>query len=292
VRKGKLDVDAHVRIDHRKLNAEVKTRMDQFYFGDRTESPDATRLPVKLALALLRDRKGVIALELPVEGSLDDPEFRYGKIVWKALLNVLTKIVTSPFALIGSLFGGEGEDLSFAAFPPGESVPDAAARKKAEILIKALGERPDRSLEIEGTSDPSADRMALQKLALEQLIRAAKLKSLQVKTPEVDPDSVQLLPEERPRWLIQAYEGAFPPPKEVPDKTKTPPPPPGEMEQRLLGTLKVDPNQLRELADRRTKALAKLLLEGGKIEAGRVFEVEGGDRAKREGGSRVYFSLK
>jgi hypothetical protein len=292
VRKGKLDVDARVKIDHRKLNAVVKTTMDQFYFGDRTESPEATRLPVKLALALLRDRKGVIDLELPVEGSLDDPEFRYGRIVWKALLNVLTKIVTSPFDLIGSLFGGEGADLSFAAFPPGESVPDAAARKKVEILIKALIERPELNLEIEGTSDPSADGMALQKLALEQLIRAAKIRSLQAKTPDLDPDSVQLLPEERPRWLLQAYETAFPSPKGVPEKSKTPPPPPGEMEQRLLGTLKVDPNQLRELADRRTKALAKLLLEGGRIEAGRVFEVEGGERAKLEGGSRVYFSLK
>lgn len=290
VRKGKLDVDAHVRIEQRKLNALVKTKLDQFYFGDRTSSPDATKLPVKLALALLRDRKGLIALELPVEGSLDDPDFRYGKIVWKALLNVLTKIVTSPFALIGNLFGGEGEDLSFAVFPAGEWEPDAAARKKAEVLIKALVERPELNLEIEGTSDPQADGIALQKQGLERLILDAKAKALQAKNPDLDPESIRLLPEERPRYLQEAYERLFPTPKEA--KAKTPPPPPAEMEQRLLGTLKVDPNRLRELADRRTKTLAKLLLEGGKVEASRIFEVEGGERAKKEGGSRVYFTLK
>ena len=290
VRKGKLDVDAHVKIQERKLNALIKTRMDQFYFGDRTASPDATRLPVKLALAILRDRKGLIALELPVDGSLDDPNFRYGKIVWKALLNVLTKIVTSPFAVIGSLFGAADQDLSFVAFAPGLAEADAEARKKAEILSKSLLERPDLSLEVEGTTHPDADGAALKKQALEQLIQRAKVKSLQARNPELDPTQVSVPAEERPRWLAEAYEAAFPAPKSKDDKA--PAPPPAEMEQRLLGTLKVDPNQLRELADRRTKAIVKLLLEDGKVEPGRVFQVEGGERATKEGGSRVYFGLK
>jgi len=292
VRKGKLDVDAHVKIEQRKLNAQVMTKLDQFYFGDRTESPEATHLPVKLALALLRDRKGVISLELPVEGSLDDPDFHYGKIVWKALLNVLTKIVTSPFTLIGNLFGGGGEDLSIATFPPGEWEPDAGARKKAEVIVKALLERPELSLEIEGTADPAADGTALKKQMLERLILGAKTKTLLAKNPELDPESIRLLPEDRPRFLAEAYEAAFPTPQEARSKAKTPPPPPGEMEQRLLGSLTVDPNELRILADRRTKALVKVVLEGGKIEASRVFETEGGERAKKEGGSRVYFTLK
>ncbi len=292
VRKGKLDVDANVKIQERKLNALVKTRMDQFYFGDRTESPDATRLPVKLALAILRDRKGLIALELPVDGNLDDPNFRYGKIVWKALLNVLTKIVTSPFAVIGSLFGASDQDLSFVAFAPGLSGVDAEARKKAEILAKSLLERPDLSLEVEGTVHPDTDGAALKKQALEQQIQRAKVKSLQARNPELDATQVTVSAEERPRWLMEAYESAFPTPRAKDEKTKVPLPPPAEMEQRLLGSLKVDPNQLRELADRRTKTIVRLLLEDGKIEPGRVFQVEGGERAKKEGGSRVYFGLK
>jgi hypothetical protein len=292
VRKGKLDVDARVRIQQRKLNAQFNTKLDQFYFGDRTNSPEATHLPVKLALALLRDRKGVIDLELPVEGSLDDPDFHYGGIVWKALLNVIGKIVTSPFTLIGSLFGGGEQDLSFVAFQPGAVGPDEAARKKIEVLAKSLQERPDLSLEVEGTADPATDGAALKKLALERLICATKAKSLAAKNPDLDPEAVVVAPEERAHWLAEAFEAAFPSPKETSGKTKSPAPPAGEMEQRLLGTLTVNPNQLRELADRRTKALVKLLLEGGKVESSRVFEVEGGERAQKEGGSRVYFSLK
>ncbi len=292
VRKGKLDVDARVRIEQRRLSALVATKLDQFYFGDRTGSPEATKLPVRLALALLRDRKGLVALELPVEGSLDDPDFRYGKIVWKALFNVLTKIVASPFTLIGNLFGGGGEDLSFAAFAPGLWEADAAARKKAEVLTRSLVERPDLSLELEGTADPATDGLALKRFALERLIRTAKARSLRATQPDLDPESVIVTAEERPRWLLEAYEAAFPTPKQTSGKAKLPPPPPPELEQRLLGSLAVDPNELRALADRRTKTFVRLLLEGGKLEASRVFEVEGGERAKQEGGSRVYFGLK
>lgn len=292
VRKGKLDLDAHIKIEQRKLKALVAMKMDQFFLGDKTESPDATQLPINLALALLRDRKGLIALELPVDGNLDDPAFHYGQIAWNALLNVLGKIATSPFTLIGNLFGGGGEDLSFVAYVPGAWEPDTSARKRAEVLAKALIERPDLSLEVEGTADPNADGMALKKLALERVIRNAMVKSLQAKNPALDPETITILPEERPQWLTVTFDAAFPPPKEVTGKPKTPPPPPAEMEQRLLGTLTVNANELRELADRRTKAMVKALLEGGKVEAHRVFKIEGGERAKKEGGSRVYFGLK
>jgi len=292
VRKGKLDVDARVKIDRRRLNAQVKAKLDQFFLGDKVQSLEATKLPVRLALALLRDRKGIIDLELPVEGSLDDPDFRYGKIVWHALFNVLTKIVTSPFTLIGNLFGGGGEDLSAAVFEPGSAEPDAAAQKKAEVLARSLQERPELSLEVEGAADPASDGAALKKLALERSIRQAKAKVQRMRDPGLDPETVTVAPEERPRWLAEAYAAAFPSPKDGSGKSRTPAPPVGEMEQRLLGGLTVDPNELRELADRRTKAMVGLLLQGGKLEAGRVFEVEGGERAKKEGGSRVYFGLK
>ena len=292
VRKGKLDVDAHIKIDQRKLKALVKTNLDQFYLGDKVQSPDATNLPVKLALALLRDRKGMIAVELPIEGSLDDPDFHYGKIVWKALFNLIAKIGTSPFTLIGSLFGSSSEDLSLIDFAPGSAEPDAASKAKLEVLIKSLVERPELTMEAEGTADPAADGAALKKVALENLLRHTKGQALKAKSPELDVDSVRLTPEDRPHWLAAAFETAFPAPKDNIGKPVALAPTAGEMEQRLLGTLKLDPNQLRDLADRRTKAVVKALLESGKVEGHRVFEVEGGERAKKEGGSRVYFGLK
>ncbi len=294
IRKGKLDVDAHLVIKERKLDVQDKVRMDQFYLGDKTGSPDATKLPVKLALALLRDRKGLIELEVPIEGSLDDPNFRYGKAVWHAVLNVLTKIVTSPFALIGKLFGGGDSDLSFAAFAPGGAEPDAEAVKKAEVLAKALLERPDLSVEVEGTADPGADVAALKKQGLDRLLRDTKAKSLAAGAPGVDAATVTVAPEERDAWVKAAFDAAFPAP--APEKGKeaeqVPPPPPAEMEQRLLATVTVGPDDLRALADARTKAMVALVLRGGAVDASRVFEVRGGERAAKEGGARVYFTVK
>lgn len=296
IRKGKLDVDAHLRIQERKLDVQDKVILDQFFLGDKTSSPDATKLPVKLALALLRDRKGVIDLDIPVQGSLDDPNFRYGKAVWHAVLNVFTKIVTSPFALLGKLFGGGQEDLSFATFAPGSAVPDADAVKKASVLAKALVERPELTLEVEGTTDPDADVAALRKAGLERLLREAKVRSLAASGASVDLESVTVTPEERDGLLKAAFEAAFPAP--APEKGKeaaaapVPPPPPAEMEQRLLATITVSADDLRQLADARTRAMIALLLRDGSIEASRVFAVAGGEGAAKQGGARVYFTVK
>ena len=162
VQKGKLDVDAHLRIQQRKLDTQNAVKFDQFYLGDKVASPEATHLPVKLGLALLRDRKGVIAIDLPVQGSLDDPDIRYGKLVWQAIFNVLGKIATSPFTLIGKVFGGEAGDLSQVAFAPGTDTLDAAATAKLQVLAKALAERPALSLEAVGVADPAQDGAALR----------------------------------------------------------------------------------------------------------------------------------
>ncbi len=292
IRKGKLEVDARLVIRNRRLEIQDRVRLDQFYLGDKVDSPDATRLPVKLALALLRDRKGVMALELPVDGSLDDPDFHYGKVVWKAIANLLGKIAASPFTLLGKLFGAADQDLSFAAFAPGSAAPDAAALKTIEVLRKSLAERPDLSIEVEAATDPGADPAALRRQALDAALVLAKAKALRKGQPDLDPDTVVVGPGERERWLRALFETAFPPP--APEKGRTPPPPPpvAELEQRLLGTFPVTSGDLKRLADARAKAMVRLLLEDGKVEASRVFETEGGERVKREGGSRAYFSVR
>lgn len=284
IHKGKLGVDAHIKIQQRKLDSLVKTRLDQFYLGDKTQSPDATHLPVKLALAILRDRRGVIDLELPVQGSLDDPDFRYGRIVWKAILNVLGKIVTSPFALLGKLAGAGDHDLSYVTFPPGSAEPDPDAAAKVAALAKALDERPALNLEAEGTADPGADGNALRRQALEH--RLVALRDGTAATPAAAP--APLTPEDRQRLLPVAYKAAFPP---TPGAPAVQPPPPAEMEQRLLETMPVAAGDLRQLADARTKALLRKLVEA-KADPARLFEVEGGERAQKEGGSRVYLGLR
>lgn len=295
IRKGKLDLDARIRIQKRRLDVQDKVRMDQFFLGDRVESPDATGLPVRLALALLRDRKGVMDLELPVEGSLDDPDFHYGKLVWKAIVNVVGKLVASPFTLLGKLFGGGEQDLSFVAFAPGSAVPDEAALRTVGVLERSMVERPELALEVEATADPSADGAALKKLALERLLRQAKARALRARQPDMDEDGVSILPGEREQWIREAFNTAFPAPAPAKDQAREPapaPPPPAEMEQRLLGALAVLPGDLQQLADARAKAIVKALVQGGKVEAARVFETTGGERPRKEGGSRAYVSLR
>jgi hypothetical protein len=281
IHKGKLDLDARIRIQKRQLEAQLNTRMDQFYLGDKVQSPDAVKLPVKLCLALLRDRKGVIELELPVSGSLDDPELHYGKVILHAILNLMVKVAASPFSLLAKLGGGQQHDLSYVAFAPGSSEPDPVAVAKAQTLAKALEERPELALEAEGCADPAADAAALKHRALERT-----LLGLKAGAAPLPPSAPALPPQERDPWLRLAYQRAFPA-----SASAGPVPPPAEMEQRLLGTFTVSADDLRQLAGARTKALVGLLL-AAQVDPGRLFQVSGGERAAKEGGSRVYFGLK
>ena len=282
VQKGKLNVDARLRIDHRNLKAENAVKLDQFYLGEKVASPEATGLPVKLGLAILRDRRGVIAFDLPIEGSLDDPDIKYGKLVWKAVFGLLGKIATSPFTLLGKLFGGDAGDLSSLAFAPGSSSLEAVATPKLQALAKALQERPELRLDAEGGVDADQDGAALRKAALEALLRRTRTAAL--KTAEDQPVPAA----ERERWIRAAHEAAFPPPKEAKEAKPAPPPPVAEMEQRLLGTLRVDPADLAQLADARVKRVLAWLLDTAKADPARVFEVNTG-QAK---GAVVAFALK
>ncbi|WP_243317276.1 DUF748 domain-containing protein [Geothrix paludis] len=281
VQKGKLDVDARLRIDRRNLKSENAVKLDQFYLGDKVQSPDATGLPVKLGLAILRDRKGVIAFDLPIEGNLDDPDVKYGKLVWKAIFNLLGKIATSPFTLIGKLFGGDAGDLSSVSFAPGSSALDAAATAKLQGLAKALQERPELRLEAEGAAGEGQDGGALRKASLEALLRRTRTQGLKVEEAPVPPG-------ERERWLKAAYDAAFPAPKPAKGEKPAPPPPPAEMEQRLLGVQKVDPADLAQLADARAKGVLGWLLDTAKADPARIFQVRTG-QAK---GPAVAFTLK
>jgi hypothetical protein len=141
IAKGKLTTDMHYKVVDRTLDAQHRIVIDQLEFGDKTASKDAVSLPVKLAVALLKDRNGVIDLPLPVTGSLDDPKFRLGPVIWKVLVNILEKAVTAPFALLGALFGS-GPELQFIDFQPGSDDLPAAESDKVKALVKALEERP------------------------------------------------------------------------------------------------------------------------------------------------------
>lgn len=180
--KGKLHLDLHYILSGRSLDSQNHIVFDQLTLGEKVESPDATSLPLKLAIGLLKDSKGVIDLDIPVKGSLDDPEFSVWPIVWKALLNLLVKAVTSPFKLLGALFGGGDEDLEHIGFSPGADSLAASQQAKLDSLARALTERPGLKLDVRGVAAPAVDREALatQAIAAQTGLAGGAIDSMQL----------------------------------------------------------------------------------------------------------------
>jgi outer membrane protein OmpA-like peptidoglycan-associated protein len=161
IESGKLSLDLEYKIQQRKLKGENQIVIDNLVLGERVDSKEASNLPLDLAIALLRDSNGVIELGLPVQGSLDDPQFSYGSLIWKAIGNVLTKIATAPFRALGALLGGSGEEFEAVNFEPGEARLLPPEREKLGKLVKALEKRPQLKLTVEGRFDKARDREAL-----------------------------------------------------------------------------------------------------------------------------------
>ncbi len=166
---GKLSLDLQYKIKERQLQGENQVIMDKLTLGERIESPTATSLPLDLAIAILQDSDGRIDLGLPVSGNLDDPQFSYGSIVWKAITNVLTKIVTAPFRALGALFGGGNEEIGEVAFETGQSQLAPPEREKLVKLAAAMAKRPGLVLAV-GGQHAEADRLALQDRQLRRTV--------------------------------------------------------------------------------------------------------------------------
>jgi hypothetical protein len=209
ITQGKLNLDLAYDLVGRKLKSKNVITLDRFTFGEKVASPDATHLPVRLAIAILKDRDGQIVLDVPIEGSLDDPQFRIGKVVTRALLNILEKAATSPFSLLGAVFGGGGEELSYQDFPPGSAVLSPANEKKLDTLIKGLYERPGLQLEIAGSIDPEADRDSLRRANLDKQIRTRQWTSLRKsERAATTPGQLTLTPEQHTAWVKKLYREA------------------------------------------------------------------------------------
>ncbi len=207
--EGKLDLELTYEIVGRKLSSKNLVTLDQFTFGQAVASPEATHLPVRLAIAILKDRAGKIVLDVPIEGNLDDPKFRIGKVVLRAIVNILEKAATSPFSLLSAAFGGGGEELGYQDFAPGSAELSAADQKKLDSLGKGLFARPALQLEISGSVASDADREGLQRAALDHEIRAriwSQLHASERATNSVD--QTVLTPEDRARWLGKIYAEA------------------------------------------------------------------------------------
>ena len=299
IEKGKLSLFVKYKIENDQLAAENRVFLDQLTFGDPVESPDATKLPVKLALALLKNRNGEIDINLPISGSLSDPQFSVGGLVVKVIVNLFVKAVTSPFALIGSMFGGDSEQMSNVEFEYGRAVITPDTQKRLENLAKALTDRPALKLEIDGRVDPDRDREGVKTERIQRKVRALKREDLTKTGVESgSADSIEVSAEEYPVLLERVYKAEkFPKPRNMVGLVKTLPV--EEMEKLILANSSVDNDDLLDLGERRAKAVRDWLIDH-EVASERIFLLPsklGEDDAKatpdaKTKSSRVDFSLK
>lgn len=295
IARGTLTMEVAYKLQNRKLSAENHFLVDQFEFGEKVESKDATKLPVKLAVSLLRDKDGLIDLDLPIEGSLDDPKFKIWGVLWKVVGNLVGKAITAPFSLLGKLLGG-GQEFSSVDFADGRDTLDEAGKKKLDALAKALANRPALKLEATGRVSGDKDREALKLLRLERKVKAQKLASLSKKgQAPASVDDVVVDEKEYDAWLEKAYKKeSFSKPRNALGFAKSLPA--AEMKELMLANLSATDDDLRQLALSRANAVKDYLTGAGKIEAARVFVLEPGQKpaepTDKARASRVDFSLR
>ncbi|WP_295475344.1 DUF748 domain-containing protein [uncultured Pseudomonas sp.] len=208
IRKGRLNLDLHYLITQGKLKAQNKVLVEQLQLGEKVDSPDAVDLPIRLAVALLKDPQGRISLELPVEGDLNNPQFSVMPIVWQTLRNLVVRAAQSPFKFIGGLVAGGGsQDLGNIRFEPGSRALNDESRAALDKLAAGLKERPTLRLEIEGTSAASSDGPLLARERLEREYRITYYKIMQRRGDKVPPrpDMLQVPEDEKAPMLEGIY---------------------------------------------------------------------------------------
>ncbi len=270
IERGKLSARVHYKIEPGgALQAENQLTLNQLSFGDAVDSPDATRLPVRLAVALLKDRDGVIDINLPVSGSINDPEFSFGGLIFKAIINLIGKAVTSPFSLFS---GSGGQDLSQIAFAPGSPSPSDTA--PIEKVAKMLNERPALKLTITGSADLAREREALQQRSLDEAIANEARRELRRKQTATADAKAQQAPElseaDRARLLKLVYANA-----KLPDKPRNligleKDIPAEQMRALLLPSYPVDAQRIHDLALQRSVGLRDALIAQG-VPNSRIF---------------------
>ncbi|KWD07953.1 AsmA family protein [Burkholderia ubonensis] len=293
ITKGKLNVDLHYQLANDELSANNHIFIDQLTFGDHVDNDTATKLPVKLAISLLKNSRGEIDVSLPVSGSLSNPEFSVGGLIWRAVLNLIAKAVTSPFTLLAHAFGGGGEELGYVEFAPGSDELADAQQKKLDTVVKMLNEKASIRLDLIGRVDPDKDTPGLRETYVDRLVRQQKLKDVVGQGESIDPRSVKVEPAEYHTYLTRAYKAAdFKKPRNLVGLQKTLPD--DDMRKALAEHAPVDEGSLRTLAQARAQSVRQYL--EGKIDSSRMFIVAPKLDAKgiedKGATTRVDFGLK
>ncbi|MFZ1850850.1 MAG: DUF748 domain-containing protein [Nitrosomonas sp.] len=293
IQKGKLSADVTYHVEKGNLTADNKIFIDQFTLGEKIPSENAVSLPLDLAISLLKNRKGEINLHLPLQGTINDPQFNLGGLIFDAFVNLMTKAITAPFTLIASMFEG-GEELSTIAFTPGFADINEEAAKRLQSLSEIMTDKSELKLEITGFADAEQDHDGLKLALLQDKVKAQKL-AVQTEKGVTSGalGDIKLTPEEYSKYLTVAYKKEkFEKPKNVVGLTKSLPD--AEMEHLMLQHIQITENELATLAEQRAISAHNWLIENGGVQDERIFIVSASqnDKVEEKKGGRVEFMLK
>ncbi len=285
IEKGRLYADVTFKTENWVLNAENKFYIEQLVLGAKDKRPDAPNVPVEFGLSLLQDGNGNMELNLPIRGELNDPDFRIGGIVFKAIVSLLFKALASPFTLIGSMFGG-GENMDFVVFEPGRHELDTGGIEKMETIIKALSEREKLTLEVDGVIDPIADKTGLIEVIFEDKIKQQKYDTLsRSEQAEKNVADMVIAPEEYEDLLFEAYADE-PDEEDIKPTTlfMTDRQPVDVMEKFIRDRIIITDELLHELAMARANTVKGYIIEKQPALKERVFLLDRKDDAKGKTG--------
>jgi outer membrane protein OmpA-like peptidoglycan-associated protein len=274
---GKMSIGMNYEVEKGELSATNNLHIEQFELGEKVDNPHAIDAPIDLAIALLKDMDGIINLDVPITGSLNDPHFDFGGIVGDALLNIISKTITSPFQAIASLLG-TNEDLSAVQFSPGDGQLSEWQKPKLNNLAKVLREREILKVQIRGTAFESDDWAELSEIALTDRLKTLKSEELERKhNKKILPEYIELDDTDAQRLLAQEFAAKYPHlvKKSFFGNFELVNPEMGEFytvaKQTLSQAFPIEQKRLTKLAATRARAVAKYLVQEGGVPNERVF---------------------
>lgn len=271
IEKGKMSLNLHYLLQNRQLDAQNQIVLNHLTLGEQVPSKDATSLPLRLAVALLKDADGNIDIDLPIHGNLDDPEFSLAGLYGKAIVQLISKLVASPFTVFGNLLEGSPEEYGYIVFKPGKAGLAKAQKEKLAKLAAAMKTREDLNLEIKGVVHAEQDRLALAERRLDKATRQQWRAEQRAKGKNPSKSSKLVVPEDdAQRILTQMFRAAT-------GENGTPPDPhPSEAflayaRRAVVDKTVIDEADLRLLAQKRGEAVRNFLVQSAGLPEQRIF---------------------
>ncbi|MCL6272084.1 DUF748 domain-containing protein [Sansalvadorimonas sp. 2012CJ34-2] len=280
IEKGRMNLELDYSIEKKQLNARNIILLKHLTLGKKVDSPDATQLPLKLAIALLKNSDGEIDVDLPIKGNLDDPEFEFGPLIRTAIVNFITNIVKAPFKFLASLVSGDADEMSSVLFKAGDDLLSVEHDLSLKHLADALKSRPELVLEVEGRASRELDAIKLAEHAVEKEVheRYTKMMADVGKLISIG----DIVPEETKAEVLRAIgdEKGLKAKKSMSSK---------ELLKHITQQWPVSDIELRELAIRRAKHIKDSLVDKG-LDAHRVYildaKTSGFDPAESRAGKK------